>query len=91
MSDMYSTYEAKAKLSEILRKVERGRIVRISRRGKPIAEIRPLRRERGTLEERISELEERGVVTLSSGGTASYRPLARRPGALRRFLADRDG
>ena len=59
MAETYSTYEAKAKLSEILRKVARGRTIRISRRGEPIAEIRPLRREPAALEERIGELRER--------------------------------
>jgi prevent-host-death family protein len=90
MSDTYSTYDAKAKLSEILRKVERGRIVRISRRGVPIAEIRPVRSGPHTLEQRIAELRERGIVAERSGAEPSYRTLARRPGALRRFLADRE-
>lgn len=90
MDDTYSTYEAKAKLSEILRKVERGRVVRISRRGEPIAEIRPLRPGPPTLEQRIGELRELGVVTTPGIGSRSYRPLAQRRGALRRFLADRD-
>jgi prevent-host-death family protein len=91
VSDQYSTYEAKAKLSEILRKVERGRVVRISRRGEPIAEIRPIRRAPVSLEERIDELRQRGAVTEPSTGARSLRPLARRPGALRRFLSDRAG
>ena len=91
MDDTYSTYEAKAKLSEILRKVERGRVVRISRRGTPIAEIRPFRPGPLTLEKRIGELREQGVVTTPPIGTRSFRPLAHRRGALRRFLADRNG
>ena len=41
MKDLYSTYEAKAKLSEILRQVRSGRTIRISHRGEPIAEIAP--------------------------------------------------
>jgi prevent-host-death family protein len=92
MAETYSTYEAKARLSEILRKVERGRVIRISRRGKPIAEIRPLRREPASLEQRISELREQGVVSAPSPHRAGgLKPVARRTGALRRFLAERNG
>lgn len=90
MTETYSTYEAKAKLSEILRKVESGKTVRISRRGEPIAEIRPLRREPASLERRISELSEQGVLTPPSGSRESLKPSARRPGALGRFLSDRN-
>lgn len=91
MTETYSTYEAKAKLSEILRKVESGRTIHISRRGEPIAEIRPLRHGPAGLEQRINELFEQGVLTPPSGDRGSLRPSARRPGALRRFLSDRNG
>ena len=92
MAETYSTYEAKAKLSEILRKVARGRTIRISRRGEPIAEIRPVRREPAALEQRVSELREQGVLSASSPRKAAcLKPVARRTGALRRFLADRNG
>lgn len=90
VTETYSTYEAKAKLSEILRKVESGKTIRISRRGEPIAEIRPLRHGPTSLEQRISDLSEQGVVTSPSADHGSLKPLARRPGALRRFLSDRN-
>lgn len=35
-------FEAKTRLSELLRKVGRGHVYRITRRGKPIAELRPV-------------------------------------------------
>lgn len=91
MAETYSTYEAKAKLSEILRKVETGRTIRISRHGKAIAEIRPLRDEPTTLEDRIADLRAQGTLTPQPATPASFRPIARRRGALRRFLAERDG
>ena len=92
MAETYSTYEAKARLSEILRKVAHGRTIRISRRGQPIAEIRPVRPESPALEQRISDLREQGVLTAPSAGKAGrLKPVARRAGALRRFLADRNG
>lgn len=91
MTETYSTYEAKAKLSEILRKVEAGGTVRISRRGEVIAEIRPLRPVRSGLEQRIKELAERGALTATPGVRRDLRPVLSRPGALGRFLSDRNG
>jgi prevent-host-death family protein len=90
VAETYSTYEAKAKLSEILRKVESGRTIHISRRGQTIAEIRPVHRGPAGLEQRIVELSEQGVLTPASGERDSLRPLVRRPGALGRFLSDRN-
>jgi prevent-host-death family protein len=90
MAETYSTYEAKARLSEILRKVARGRTIRISRRGEPIAEIRPLRREPVALEQRIRELRDQGVLSAPSPRQAG-RLSPRRTGALRRFLAESSG
>jgi prevent-host-death family protein len=92
MAETYSTYEAKARLSEILRKVARGKTIRISRRGEPIAEIRPVRREPAALEQRISDLREQGVLSAPPPRQSGrLKPVARRTGALRRFLADRSG
>jgi prevent-host-death family protein len=90
MSDTYSTYDAKAKLSEILRKVESGRVVRISRHGRPIAEIRPIQREPRDLETRIADLIERGQIIPPKKPSAGLKRIASRPGALARFLAERD-
>ena len=91
MTETYSTYDAKAKLSEILRKVESGRTIHITRRGEPIAEIRPLRHGPAGLQQRIDELTDQGVLTAPVGARGGLRPLAPRPGALARFLTDRDG
>lgn len=91
MTETYSTYEAKAKLSEILRKVESGRTVRISRHGKAIAEIRPVRREPADLAQRIEELTARGALVPAADKRRALVPVARRPGALQRFLSDRNG
>jgi len=35
-------FEAKTRLSEILEKVQRGQVYLISRRGRPVAELRPI-------------------------------------------------
>ena len=90
MTETYSTYDAKAKLSEILRKVEDGRTIYITRRGERIAEVRPVVPKPVTLEQRIIELTERGVLIPPSNPRALMRPIAHRPGALREFLEDRN-
>ncbi len=35
-------FEAKTRLSELLKKVSRGHVYRITKRGKPVAELRPV-------------------------------------------------
>jgi prevent-host-death family protein len=48
MSNRYSTYDAKAKFSEILRKVRTSQHVIVSCRGEAVAEIRPVYEAGGT-------------------------------------------
>jgi prevent-host-death family protein len=90
MARSYSTYEAKAKLSEILRRVREGQHVTITYHGRPVAEVRPVSREARPLSERVRELEERGVVVGAGKPSRPLSPVARRPGALKRFLEERD-
>jgi prevent-host-death family protein len=85
----YPVHEAKAKLSEILRRVKQGRSVTISERGRAIARVVPIERPRD-LPSRLRSMESDGVVLRRSGRRADIRPLARRPGALRRFLRSRE-
>jgi prevent-host-death family protein len=89
----YSTYEAKSKFSEILRRVrERGETVLVSYHGRPVAEIRPLPEASSDepLAERVERLREAGVLTRAGGPRGGLQRVARRRGALRRFLAERD-
>ena len=86
---VYSTYEAKAKFSEVIRRVREGQRVVIAYRGKEIAEIRPLDRGEGTLEQRVQRLEDRGVIVPAKNPDSPLKPVARRPGALARFLGSR--
>jgi prevent-host-death family protein len=90
MKDTYSLYDAKAKLSAIIRRVREGHSVVVTLRGEPVAEIRPLAPAAQSLEERYQELVERGVITPATSQDRSFKPLARRPGALKRFLEDRN-
>jgi len=89
MADTYSTYEAKAKFSEIMRKVRDGKHVYITYRGREVAEIKPVEKEE-TMEQRINELRKRGVLSGPVDRAAPIKPIAKRPGALKRFLEERD-
>ena len=62
MSFVYSTYEAQARFSEVIRQVRDGKTVTVSYRGEPVAEIRAIRREPQTLEARLDELERQGII-----------------------------
>ncbi len=86
----YSTYEAKAKFSEVIRKVRAGQRVVISYRGKEIAEIRPITGLGGGLARSIGRLEEEGVLSQPHNTGGRLEPIAKKPGALTRFLESRE-
>jgi prevent-host-death family protein len=88
--DVYSTYEAKARFSEVLRKVREGRTITVTYNGEPVAEIRPLDRLGGTAA-RLEWLRSRGGLVGPRVPRGRIRLLERRPGALKRFLDDRNG
>ena len=88
MQNTYSTYEAKARFSELLRQVRQGKTVTISYRGKPVAEIRSIQQKPATVEERLEELEQRGILVRPSR-RRSLKTVEPRAGALNRFLAER--
>lgn len=90
MRDTYSLYETKARLSAIIRRVREGQRVIVTLHGTPVAEIRPVEPAAGGLAERIAELTDRGVLHRPTNRQTRFRTVARRPGAVKRFLADRD-
>jgi prevent-host-death family protein len=61
MATTYSLYEAKAKFSEVMRKVRAGQRIVIAYRHEEIAEIRPIERA-GSLSKRVARLEDAGTV-----------------------------
>ena len=112
MVTTYSTHDAKAKFSEVIRRVRDGETVVVSYRGDPVAEIKPVKpaklnaeehlngpenrvapiRARGSKtpqEERNAVLERRGALIRAREPKKGFRPLAHRPGALKRFLDER--
>ncbi|MEX2526681.1 MAG: type II toxin-antitoxin system prevent-host-death family antitoxin [Gemmatimonadota bacterium] len=86
--DSWSTYDAKARFSELLRLVREGRTITVTYHGKPVAEVRPLAAAEG-MEARLERLRSRGLLSLPDTPSAPLEPLASRPGALARFLQDR--
>ena len=89
MGITYSTYEAKARFSEIIRHVRDGRTVTVSYRGEPVAEVRPIRERPPTIEERLEDLERRGVLVRSGEPRRPFKEGVHVPGALKRFLEER--
>ena len=83
-------YEAKARFSEIVRKVRAGQRIVIAYRGKQVAEIRPLGEREGTLQSRLERLAEEGLVSKAGPPRGRLVPLARKRGALARFLESRE-
>ncbi len=90
MSETYSTYDAKARFSEILRKVRQGKTITVSYHGEPVAEIRPIGAGASGLERRLQTLEGLGIIVPAERQKGRFVPIAHRPGALDRFLSERD-
>lgn len=86
----FSIYEAKARLSAVLRLVKQGKPVTITERGQPIARIVPF--DQGNeLEQKIADLRASGILgPAASGSWADVQPGPARPGAVDRFLQDRE-
>jgi hypothetical protein len=89
MRKRYSTYEAKARLSELLDRVRKGDVVTITHRGQPVAEVRRVDALAGSLSDRLDALERSGILT-GPAGRSAFKPLARKAGALKRFLNSRE-
>ena len=90
MDDTYSAYDAKARFSEILRRVREGKTVIISYRGEPVAEIRPVGGKEEKVSRRLRRLEDRGILVRAPEREGRLGPVARKSGALERFLDDRN-
>lgn len=90
MARVYSSYEAKTKFGEIIRKVRAGQRVVISYRGEEVAEVRPIEKKPPSLKGWLKDLEEKGILAPHCSPTGPLKPIAKRPGALKRFLESRD-
>jgi prevent-host-death family protein len=91
MALRYSTYEAKAKFGEVIRRVRQGQRVIIAYRGKDVAEIQPINEPvNEALEERIRRLQAEGIIGPDPDPRVLFRVGKRKRGALKRFLESRD-
>jgi len=92
MPPEYSLYEAKAKLSALIRQVREGRSVVITLHGEPVAQLTPVDRSNRpvSLRQRMDELAKQGELVRPHGSTTPIRVGKAKRGALRRFLAERD-
>ena len=100
MGITYSTYEAKTRFSEVLRQVREGATITVSYRGEPVAEIRPIQQKseitkaESLKSETPEEYEERlireGILMPAADPNYRFKPGKPIPGALERFLADRN-
>ncbi len=84
--------ELKTRLGTYLRRVREGATLVVTERGRPVAELRPMAPAAQTLEERLQDLEARGLVTLGSGRPLrNFKPVRVRGASLARaILEDRD-
>ncbi len=87
-SKTFSTYEAKARFSELLRRVRDGDRVRISYHGRTVAEMRPVYD--AGVDRALAELEEQGILDRPTAPSGRLEPLVKKKGALRRFLETRE-
>jgi len=90
MAEIYSMYDAKARFSEVIRKVRAGRRIIIAYRGETVAEIAPPGHRRGDMAGILRRAEEEGTLTRASERPGEFKPIAKRPGALARFLKSRE-
>lgn len=91
MDETYSLYEAKARLSAIVRAVREGGRAIITVHGEPAVEIRPIEPPPRDLASRLQWLTERGALRAAPNPSApALKPIAKRPGSVRRFLDDRE-
>lgn len=82
----YSIFEAKARLSELLRLVKQGVEVIVTERGAPIAKVLRFEPEEG-LVAKIASLKQQGIIW---GRKSSHWPKSIKiKGALQRFLQER--
>jgi prevent-host-death family protein len=91
MSQSYSIYEAKARLSEIIRIVKKRRRVVLTERGVPVAEVIPYGvADKESIEGWLEKLSRVGAVIVSKERFETA-PLQEIPGSADRFLRlDRD-
>lgn len=91
MQNYWSPKRGWARLVAIIRSIRRGRRSIVAINGSPIDGIGPTDVSRESLASRMENLAKRGILCRPTNRTDAFHTVAHRPGALRHFLADRDG
>ena len=89
MTRTFSTYDAKARFSEIIRHVRSGDRVVVTWHGQPVAEIRPIEKT-DSFPDRLADMVAEGTLTYGDHGASALRAVSQRSGALARFLEERE-
>ncbi len=91
MGDSYSLYDAKARLSELIRMVRDGHTIAITYHGKRVALLTPATEgTKETFQQRLERLEGEGTTSGAPKNRPRFSPIAKRVGGLKRFLEERE-
>ena len=85
----FSVFEAKNKLSQLIRLVSSSGPIIITNRGEPVAQIIPFQKEE-TIEGRFNRFEQSGRIQNKLAREGKLWKANKKPGAVARFLADRN-
>ncbi len=90
MKITFTIEDLKADLPGVLKHVCDGKVANIALGDEIIAEIRPVEPRKYTMEQRLEELRHRGLLKGSGEPRRPFKPGKPSPGALARFLAERE-
>ena len=90
MKITFTIEDLKADLPGVLEYVREGKAANIEWGGEIIAELRPVKPKKYTNEQRLKELRHRGLLKSSGEPKRPIEPGEPAPGALARFLAERE-
>ena len=90
MDHEYSVYDAKARFSELVRRARNNERVIVTSHGRPVVEMVPYQPRSASVEELVAEAEASGVLEPAREAAGDLSPVSPRPGALSRFLEDRE-
>ncbi len=91
MPETVGIREAKAQLSRLVRRAQRGDSITLTHRGRPIAKIVPITEPDRSIAARIEELKRRGWIQDQTAAPVDLPKLEVEPGLAQRYLReDRD-
>lgn len=90
-SERVGSRELKTRLGRYLRKVREGATLVVTERGRPVAEVRPIR-SGDSVEARLQRLEQLGVLTCASTSHLhAFRPVRARGGSVSEAIIEDRG